>query len=251
VAEAVSIEPVTPSIGHAGGLIDLSTMDREQLFTSISKIAGSHKGDSPVHCFYIGRQPYGPIWQLQKALHQARAAGDIGDVVLLLEHEPVYTLGKNARADHLLPGYPSDAEVIATDRGGDITFHGPGQLVGYPIVDLRDHRQSVTWYMRGLEGVLIRALATYGVAGSRKPGLTGVWIDDLKVAALGIRLAKWTTMHGFALNIAVDHKYLAGMVPCGIDQFGVANLNEHLPATITTYEAASRVEPVLRAFLGG
>lgn len=200
--------------------------------------------------FYLGRQPYGPVWALQKRLHAWRVAGEIPDVALLLEHEPVYTLGKNAQPGHLLSRRP-DAEVVAIDRGGDVTYHGPGQLVGYPIVNLQDHRASVTWYMRGLEEVIIRTLATYGLAGERIDGLAGVWVLQRKVASLGVRLARWTTMHGFALNIDVPQPYFDGMIPCGILEYGVANLNDFTAVPTDVNEVAHRLAPCLQDFLGG
>ncbi|UCH09432.1 MAG: lipoyl(octanoyl) transferase LipB [Fidelibacterota bacterium] len=200
--------------------------------------------------FQLGIQPFRPVWELQKRLHGWRTVQEIPDVVLLLEHDPVYTLGKNADDAHLLSRRPSDAEVIAIDRGGDVTFHGPGQLVGYPIIDLREHRPSVTWYMRGLEGVIIRTLASYGVAGERIPDLPGVWIHRRKVAALGVRLARWTTMHGFALNVHVPTHYFDGMIPCGILEYGITNLNDHLSQSTTVGEVSRRLVPILQEFLG-
>lgn len=200
--------------------------------------------------FYLGRQPYGPMWALQKRLHAWRVAGEIPDVALLLEHEPVYTLGKNARPGNLLSRRPG-AEVVAVDRGGDVTYHGPGQLVGYPIVNLKDHRPSVTWYMRGLEEVIIRTLATYGLAGERIDGLAGVWVRQRKVAALGVRLARWTTMHGFALNIHVPQPCFDGMIPCGILEYGVTNLNDVAADPTNVKEVANRLAFYLQDFLGG
>lgn len=201
--------------------------------------------------FYLGRQSYRPVWELQKRLHAWRVAGKIPDVALLLEHEPVYTLGKSADERHLLPGRPVDARVVATDRGGDVTYHGPGQLVGYPIVNLKEHRPSISWYMRGLEEVIIRTLATYGLPGGRIPGLPGVWVKRRKVAALGVRLARWTTMHGFALNICVPQRYFDGMIPCGILEYGIANLNECLHVPTDVLGVARRLAPLLQNFLGG
>lgn len=198
---------------------------------------------------YLGRQPYRPVWELQKRLHAWRVGGKIPDTVLLLEHEPVYTLGKNSGEKNLLARRPRDAQVVQTDRGGDITFHGPGQLVAYPIVNLQEHRPSVTWYMRGLEGVLIRLLESYGARGRLIDGLTGVFIGDRKVAALGVRLARWTTMHGLALNIEVAQPYFDGMIPCGVLEYGVINLNEVLPRPTSVAQAARRLAPLLREFL--
>ena len=200
--------------------------------------------------FYLGRQPYRPVWELQRQLHAWRIAGEIPDVVLLLEHQPVYTLGKHADARNLLTSRPADAEVVATDRGGDVTYHGPGQLVGYPIINLRDHRPSVTWYLRGLEEVIIRTLAAFGLTAARIAGLPGVWVGRRKVAALGVRLARWTTMHGFAINVGVPRRYFDGMIPCGIPEYRVANLNDCLPEPVSVQEVARRLVPWLRSSLG-
>jgi len=200
--------------------------------------------------FYLGRQPYRFMWELQKRLHAWRVAGEIPDVALLLEHKPVYTLGKNADRRNLLASRPADAEVVTTDRGGDVTYHGPGQLVGYPIVNLRERRPSVSWYIRRLEEVIIQTLATYGLAAGRAPGLPGVWVGRRKVAALGVRLARWTTMHGFAINVCVPRRYLDGMIPCGIPEYGVANLNDYLLAPVSVQEVSRRLAPLLQGFLG-
>ncbi len=209
--------------------------------------AQAHRSDLAI--FYLGRQPYRPVWELQRQLHAWRVAGAIPDVVLLLEHQPVYTLGKHADARNLLTSRPADAEVVATDRGGDITYHGPGQLVGYPIINLREHRPSVAWYMRGLEEVIIRTLATYGLTAERMEGLPGVWVGRRKVAALGVRLARWTTMHGFAINVGVPRRYFDGMIPCGILEYGVVNLNDCLPGPVSVQEVARRLASWLRGFL--
>ncbi len=206
---------------------------------------------APMRIFYLGRQPYRPVWALQKRLHAWRVAGSIPDVVLLLEHEPVYTLGKNADPNHLLSARPADAEVVRSDRGGAVTYHGPGQLVGYPIVNLKAHRPSVSWYLRGLEEVIIGALGSYGVAAGREEGLTGVWIRRRKVAALGVRLARWTATHGFAINVQVPARYFDGLIPCGLLAYGVANLNDFLAAPTDVWMVARRVSSALHRFLGG
>ena len=176
--------------------------------------------------FWLGRQSFVPIWELQKRLHKKRVSGEIPDVILLLEHEHVYTLGKNSNTDLLLDSKPHNAEVMQIDRGGQVTYHGPGQLVCYPILDLHNYRMSVSWYMRNLEGVIIRALKTLGLEASRKEELTGVWIGDEKISALGVRLSRWVTMHGFALNLDPDMKYFDGMIPCGIFNYGVTSLHD-------------------------
>ena len=181
---------------------------------------------SSIQYFWLGRQPYIYVWELQKQLHSKRVAGEIPDVVLLLEHDPVYTFGKNADTNLLLDSKPHDAEVVQIDRGGQVTYHGPGQLVCYPIIDLHNYQMSVSWYMRSLEGVIINCLKKLGVKSARKEDLPGVWIEDNKICAMGVRLSRWVTMHGFALNQKPDMKYFDGMIPCGIFNYGVTSLKD-------------------------
>jgi len=182
--------------------------------------------DNEIQYFWLGRQPYQPIWELQKQLHGKRVDGDIPDVVLFVEHNHVYTFGKNADTNNLLDTKPRNAEVVQIDRGGEVTYHGPGQLVCYPIIDLHDYKMSVSWYMRLLENVVIDCLESYGIESGQKEGLTGVWVDDGKICAMGVRLSKWVTMHGFALNLNPDMTYFDGIIPCGIFEYGVTSLHE-------------------------
>ena len=181
---------------------------------------------SAIQYFWLGRQPYISVWGLQKQLHSKRVAGEIPDVVLLLEHDPVYTFGKNADTNLLLDSKPHDAEVVQIDRGGQVTYHGPGQLVCYPIIDLHNYQMSVSWYIRSLEGVIINCLKKLGIKSARKKDLPGVWVDDNKICAMGVRLSRWVTMHGFALNQKVDMKYFDGMIPCGIFNYGVTSIKD-------------------------
>ena len=182
--------------------------------------------DIEIQYFWLGLQPYQPIWKLQKQLHTKRVVGEIPDVVLFVEHDHVYTFGKNADTNNLLDSKPRNAEVVQIDRGGEVTYHGPGQLVAYPIIDLHDYKMSVSWYMRLLENVVINCLQSFGIESGRKEGLTGVWVDDDKICAMGVRLSKWVTMHGFALNLNPDMTYFDGMIPCGIFEYGVTSLHE-------------------------
>ena len=182
--------------------------------------------DIEIQYFWLGLQPYQPIWKLQKQLHTKRVVGEIPDVVLFVEHDHVYTFGKNADTNNLLDTKPRNAEIVQIDRGGEVTYHGPGQLVCYPIIDLHDYRMSVSWYMRLLENVVIDCLKSYGIESGQKEGLTGVWVDDDKICAMGVRLSKWVTMHGFALNLNPDMAYFDGMIPCGIFEYGVTSLHE-------------------------
>lgn len=176
----------------------------------------------------LSRQPYDVVWDLQKELVLKRQRQQIPDVLILVEHDPVYTVGKNGEDNHLLQSRRFDVPVYHVERGGDVTFHGPGQIVGYPILDLRDHRKSVSWYMRCLEDVLIRTLMQFGIDSHRIEGLTGVWVGESKIAALGVRLSRWVTMHGFALNVNTDLSYYDGIIPCGIFEYGVTSMKEVL-----------------------
>ena len=176
----------------------------------------------------LGLCAYDEVWNLQKEIQAQRIAGESEDTLLLVEHEPVYTLGKNADKNHLLQHYPDNVQIFQIERGGDITFHGPGQLVGYPILDLHNYKKSVSWYMRSLEQVIINTLQKYGIKGEQKEDLTGVWIKDKKIAAFGVRISRWVTMHGFALNVNTDMKYYEGIIPCGILEYGVTSMEKLL-----------------------
>jgi lipoate-protein ligase B len=169
----------------------------------------------------LGRRPYGEVLELQRNLCRRRITGETTeDLLLLVEHEPVVTLGRGTRA-HSLPLAPAELErrgvpVYEVERGGDVTFHGPGQLVGYPILDLRQHREDLHWYLRSLEAGLIGALDMLGIAAGPNPGLTGVWTRGRKLASIGIHVKQWVTFHGFALNVNTDLSYFDLIVPCGI-----------------------------------
>ena len=179
----------------------------------------------------IGRKSYKAVWDLQKEMQQQRIKGEIEDTLILVEHDPVYTLGKNANEDHLLQSRDESVDVFNIERGGDITFHGPGQLVGYPILDLSNYKKSVSWYMRTLEQVLIDTLIEFKITAHRNDGLTGVWIGDEKIAALGVRISRWVTMHGFALNVNPDLSFYDGIIPCGIFDHGVTSMEQLLGET--------------------
>jgi len=179
----------------------------------------------------IGRKSYKAVWDLQKEMQQQRIKGEIDDTLILVEHNPVYTLGKNANEDHLLQSRDESIDVFNIERGGDITFHGPGQLVGYPILDLSNYKKSVSWYMRTLEQVLIDTLIEFKIIAQRNDGLTGVWVGDEKIAALGVRISRWVTMHGFALNVNPDLSFYDGIIPCGIFDHGVTSMEQLLGKT--------------------
>lgn len=169
----------------------------------------------------LGTMPYAEALELQRAVARARIAGVIAeDLLLLVEHPPVVTLGRGTKAGNLLasPDLLSarGVELFEVDRGGDVTFHGPGQLVGYPIVDLKRHRQDLHWYLRQVEAALIRGLAPFGIVGERNVGFTGVWTRGRKLASIGVHARDWVTWHGFALNVTTDLSFFDLMVPCGI-----------------------------------
>ncbi len=169
----------------------------------------------------LGRRPYMEVLELQRDLCRWRVAGELAhDVLLLVEHEPVVTLGRGLRQTSL-PLPPAAIErrgvkVVEVERGGDVTYHGPGQLVGYPIIDLRLQREDLHWYLRQLEAVLIDGLGELGVPAERNPGLTGVWTGGRKIASIGIHVKQWVTLHGFALNVTTDLSHFDLIVPCGI-----------------------------------
>lgn len=166
------------------------------------------------------RQPYRRAWDLQRRLWRARWRGEIPDTLLFLEHDPVVTLGRNAHRENVLVSERELArrgvELIAVDRGGDVTYHGPGQLIGYWIFDLRGWRMDVHRYLRQMEEVLIATLADLGIEAGRSAGATGVWVGDAKVAAIGLHLSHWVSMHGFALNLDLDLAPFGWIVPCGL-----------------------------------
>ena len=180
----------------------------------------------------LGRVAYGDALDLQKRLVEQRKAGEIPDQLLLLEHPPVITLGVKTRDDrsHVVATPETldheGVEVFVSGRGGDVTYHGPGQLVGYPILDLRPDRCDVHRYVRDLEEVLIRAVAGFGIVSHRLPGLTGTWVGDEKLAAIGVRIARWVTSHGFALNVSTNLEHFGLIVPCGIPDKGVTSLDK-------------------------
>ena len=171
----------------------------------------------------LGLSDYHDTWKLQKKLQSKRILGEIEDHLLLVEHPPVFTLGKNASKKHIINN-SEDVSIIQTDRGGNITFHGPGQLVCYPILDLNHYKRSITWYMRELEQLIIDVLSEYDIKASRKKGLTGTWVKDKKIAALGVRISKWVTMHGLSLNINPDLAFYKNIIPCGIKEYGVTSM---------------------------
>ncbi len=180
----------------------------------------------------LGTTRYADAWELQKQIFSARLAQRIGDVLLLTEHEPVFTLGKGADGNHLLASDEELSEkkidMFWIDRGGDVTFHGPGQIVGYPILDLNQHYNDIHRYLRDIEEMIIRTLKEYGITAGREKEFTGVWVNNEKIAALGVKVSKWITMHGFAMNVNTDLSFFDRIIPCGIFHKGVTSLEQIL-----------------------
>ena len=189
---------------------------------------------------FLGSMDYQKAWDLQRSLAEARAQGRIGDTLLLLEHPAVYTLGRTSRESDLL--FPVDyleslgARVVRVDRGGQITFHGPGQLVGYPIMDVRSWGGGPLRYVRGLEATLIGVLDAFGIAAGRADMPTGIWVEDEKIAAIGVKVSRRVTTHGFALNVATDLSWFQNIVPCGMPDAGVTSMERLLGSSVSLEE---------------
>ncbi|MBW4575619.1 MAG: lipoyl(octanoyl) transferase LipB [Aphanothece sp. CMT-3BRIN-NPC111] len=222
----------------------------------VTEASACDSGSQLRRCWLYNQQrvPYQVAWEWQRSLVLSRINNpSLDDVLILLEHPPVYTLGQGASLDFLkfdptqikAEAFPQIIaggdtkeiydnasplpDVYRVERGGEVTYHCPGQLVGYPILNLRHYRQDLHWYLRQLEEVLIRLLAVYGLKGSRIPGFTGVWLEGRKVAAIGIKVSRWITMHGFALNVCPDLAGFERIVPCGITDKPVGTLAEFIP----------------------
>ena len=178
-----------------------------------------------------GLIPYSVAWDWQKKLLQERVNNPaLQDVLILLEHPPIYTLGQGSSLEFLKFNIDKNADkVYRVERGGEVTYHCPGQLVGYPILNLQHYCKDLHWYLRQLEEVLIRVLAVYGLQGSRIPGMTGVWLEGRKVGAIGIKVSRWITMHGFSLNVCPDITGFEQIVPCGISDKPVGSLAQCIP----------------------
>jgi lipoyl(octanoyl) transferase len=217
----------------------------------------------PLRAVWLGRAAYAPVHDLQHRLHEARKAGQIGDTVLFLEHEPTITLGRGATAEQLLTSESALAEagiaLVSTARGGAITLHAPGQLVCYPIVDLRE-RMDVRRYVQDLNRVMMAVAASYGVHSGVIEKYIGLWADaeqpdawtdaahartPVKIGAIGVRISRWVTMHGFALNLSTDLALFRLIIPCGISEFGVGSIASLTGATHSVAGAAERALPLL------
>jgi len=202
------------------------------------------------HILDLGLIDYAEAWALQRRIVAARKADAMEDVLLLCEHPHVITLGRNGKREHLLaPEHvlrQRGVEFHATDRGGDITYHGPGQIVGYPILNLAEIRRDVVWYVRMLEEAMIRATAEFGIEAGREAGKTGIWARTAsgageKLAAIGVHISRWVTSHGFAYNVSTDLRYFDLIVPCGISDRKPASLEKLLDRRVERAEAAPRI----------
>jgi len=197
----------------------------------------------------LGRVQYAEALRLQRERVAQRKAGEIPDTLMLLEHPHVYTFGRNARRENLLVSAEGltarGAQVFETDRGGDVTYHGPGQVVGYPIFDLIQHRRDLAWYMRSLEEVFIGVARDFRIEAGRLAGAPGVWVGQNKLVAMGVHVSRWVTSHGFALNVNTDLRYFDWIVPCGLPDKGVTSLEKLLGRPV---EMDAVVERVLERF---
>lgn len=220
-------------------MIDLS--DTRLSNTDIFDYITNMDLNNDINFIYLGTRKYMDTWKLQKKIHELVKNNNISNLVLYLEHDHVYTLGKNADSDFILNNYPENVKIIQTDRGGQVTYHGPGQLVGYPIINLNQYKKSVSWYMRSLEEIIILTLQEYDISSRRKDNMTGVWVQDDKICAMGVRLARWVSMHGFALNLNPEMKYYDGMIPCGIQDFGITSMYELLEYDVNIYEVMENI----------
>jgi lipoyl(octanoyl) transferase len=202
----------------------------------------------------LGRTRYAEIWDLQHKLLKLRQRGQIEDVLLYTEHHHVYTIGKAGDDNHLLASAEELAkdgtELFSIDRGGDITYHGPGQVVGYPIIDLNQHSPDIHAYLRQLEEVLIATLGAFGIRAGREEGLTGVWTGGEKIAAIGVKVSQWVTMHGFALNVNTDLQKFARIIPCGIFHKGVTSMKQILGREIPLEEVEGKLTESFTSVFG-
>jgi lipoyl(octanoyl) transferase len=191
--------------------------------TELQTVAGSVRAE------WIGAVPYEEAWKLQRSIFDDVLAGRRENTLLLCEHPDVLTLGRNSRDDRNLKRTREELEadgyeIFDVDRGGDVTYHGPGQLVGYPIIRLGDFREDLGWYVRSIEELIIRTIGRYGLRGESVKGMTGVWCGQRKICAIGVRASRWTTMHGFALNVTTRLERFDAIVPCGISDFEVTSI---------------------------
>ncbi len=198
---------------------------------------------------WLGRLGYASALEYQNELVRARRTGDISDTILLLEHEPVYTIGRTRDRESLKDGGNLSFPVIETNRGGQATSHGPGQLVGYPILDLSHYGRDLHTYLRLLEEALIVACRSYGIEAGRAEGLTGVWVDDSKIASIGVGVRHWISMHGFALNVCGDLSPFASIVPCGLEDVVMTSIEREIGERIEVESFAEAIQGPFREAL--
>lgn len=193
----------------------------------------------------LGFIGFDKAWELQKNTLQKRIDNKVGDILFLLEHPHTYTLGKTADRKNLISSDEylkrREISVFDIDRGGDITYHGPGQIVGYPIIHLADWKKDTHLYLRNIEEVIIKTCGDYGLSCGRREGYTGVWIKERKIAAIGIKVSRWVTMHGFAFNITTDLSYFEGIIPCGISDKEVTSLEKELGKSLIISEVKKKI----------
>tara|TARA_Y100001970_G_C14153431_1_gene814073 strand:+ start:807 stop:1514 length:708 start_codon:yes stop_codon:yes gene_type:complete len=222
-------------------MIDLS--DTKITDVNIDKIYNKLNLSNDVNFFWLGTQDYAPIFELQKKIYNNILYNKSKDVVLMLEHQNVYTLGKNANKNHILPLSKKYADIAQCDRGGDVTYHGPGQLVCYPIINLNNYNKSITWYIEFIEKTIIKVLEKNKIKASKKESpLIGIWVDDEKIAAIGVRLSRWISTHGFAINVNTDLSYFDGIIPCGIFDHGVTSIKKVIKREVSVKLIANQVK---------
>ncbi|MBU1700948.1 MAG: lipoyl(octanoyl) transferase LipB [Candidatus Eisenbacteria bacterium] len=196
-----------------------------------------------------GLSPYRPLWALQKSLCAQRERGECEDTLLLLEHEPTITLGRSAREENVKEDRTflrnEGFEIVKVDRGGDVTYHGPGQLTGYFIFDLKELRTNLHQFIATLEEVMIRTAACYGIRGGRVEGLTGVWVGDRKIGAIGVHIRRWISTHGIAFNVKTDLEAFSHIVPCGLSDRGVTSVADAFESPPELDEVAGRMIPIV------
>jgi lipoyl(octanoyl) transferase len=193
----------------------------------------------------LGFIDYKEAWDLQQEIHKKRVSGEVDDFLFLLEHPNTYTLGKTAHKENLIGSEDylkkNQISVYDIDRGGDITYHGPGQIVGYPIIDLNNWYKDTHKYLRELEEVIITTCSDYELNSERNPKHTGVWIGDKKIAAIGIKVSRWVTMHGFAFNVNTDLNLFNGIIPCGIQDKSVTSMKQELNREVSIQEVKEKL----------
>ncbi len=199
----------------------------------------------------LGFIDYKEAWDLQRETFELRVRNKIPDVIYLLEHPNTYTFGKTADHNNLVGSeeYLSSNKISVydIDRGGDITYHGPGQIVGYPIINLSDWKQDTHKYLRALEETIIQTCSSYRITGERVPDYTGVWVEDRKIAAIGIKVSRWITMHGFAFNVKTDLSFFSGIIPCGISDKDVTSIKREIKSDVPIDEVKSKI---VKSFAG-